>query len=190
MPQSKISLWAIPSTCWSIQFWPKNHRKHRKQVKLLIGKFVPLLPPLLDTVNNGLLFHVGTGGLAKSTFAKQIGIIHCRDFWGSCPSAPLPDTVIDNGAWFHLGTGESGKSTFIKQMRIIHGQGYSEDDRRGYSKLVYQNIFQAIQALSRAMEMLKIPFGKPHPNEVCFDMKVFYLFIVVVVETETLQWMT
>ena len=65
-----------------------------------------------------------------------------------------------------LGTGESGKSTFIKQMRIIHGQGYSEDDRRGYSKLVFQNIFQAIQALSRAMDMLKIQYGRPDPNEV------------------------
>lgn len=64
-----------------------------------------------------------------------------------------------------LGTGESGKSTFIKQMRIIHGQGYSEDDRRGYSKLVFQNIFQAIQALSRAMDMLKIQYGRPDPNE-------------------------
>jgi len=64
-----------------------------------------------------------------------------------------------------LGTGESGKSTFIKQMRIIHGQGYSEEDRRGYSKLVFQNIFQAIQALSRAMDMLKIPYAKPDPNE-------------------------
>ena len=56
------------------------------------------------------------------------------------------------------GTGESGKSTFIKQMRIIHGQGYTEDDRRGYTKLVYQNIFQAIQALCRAMKNLNIQF--------------------------------
>ena len=51
-------------------------------------------------------------------------------------------------------------------MRIIHGQGYSEEDRRGYSKLVFQNIFQAIQALSRAMDMLKISYDKPDPNEV------------------------
>ncbi|XP_046857586.1 guanine nucleotide-binding protein G(q) subunit alpha-like isoform X1 [Xenia sp. Carnegie-2017] len=58
-----------------------------------------------------------------------------------------------------LGTGESGKSTFIKQMRIIHGQGYSEDDRRGYIKLVYQNIFMAIHSLTRAMETLRIPFA-------------------------------
>ncbi|EDM12965.1 guanine nucleotide binding protein, alpha 14, isoform CRA_b [Rattus norvegicus] len=44
-----------------------------------------------------------------------------------------------------LGTGESGKSTFIKQMRIIHGSGYSDEDRKGFTKLVYQNIFTAMQ---------------------------------------------
>uniref|UniRef100_G1QQ17 Guanine nucleotide-binding protein subunit alpha-11 n=1 Tax=Nomascus leucogenys TaxID=61853 RepID=G1QQ17_NOMLE len=53
-------------------------------------------------------------------------------------------------------TGESGKSTFIKQMRIIHGAGYSEEDKRGFTKLVYQNIFTAMQAMIRAMETLKI----------------------------------
>uniref|UniRef100_A0A2K6JZI7 Guanine nucleotide-binding protein subunit alpha n=1 Tax=Rhinopithecus bieti TaxID=61621 RepID=A0A2K6JZI7_RHIBE len=55
-----------------------------------------------------------------------------------------------------LGTGESGKSTFIKQMRIIHGAGYSEEDKRSFTKLVYQNIFTAMQAMIRAMETLKI----------------------------------
>ncbi|XP_012878089.1 PREDICTED: guanine nucleotide-binding protein subunit alpha-11 [Dipodomys ordii] len=60
------------------------------------------------------------------------------------PATPLP------------GTGESGKSTFIKQMRIIHGAGYSEEDKRGFTKLVYQNIFTAMQAMIRAMETLKI----------------------------------
>ncbi|KAL2100371.1 hypothetical protein ACEWY4_004765 [Coilia grayii] len=57
-----------------------------------------------------------------------------------------------------LGTGESGKSTFIKQMRIIHGAGYSNEDRRGFTSLVYQNIFQNIKALIQAMETLKISF--------------------------------
>jgi hypothetical protein len=50
-------------------------------------------------------------------------------------------------------------------MRIIHGQGYSEDDRRGYIKLVYQNIFMAIHSLTRAMETLRIPYTNPS-NEV------------------------
>lgn len=57
-----------------------------------------------------------------------------------------------------LGTGESGKSTFIKQMRIIHGSGYSEDDKRGFIKLVYQNIFMAMNSMIRAMDTLKIPY--------------------------------
>lgn len=60
-------------------------------------------------------------------------------------------------------------------MRIIHGQGYSEEDRRGYSKLVFQNIFQAIQALSCAMDMLKIPFAKPDPNEVWLHDYLWWL---------------
>jgi hypothetical protein len=57
------------------------------------------------------------------------------------------------------GTGESGKSTFIKQMRIIHGSGYSDEDKRGFIKLVYQNIFMAMQSMIRAMDLLKIQYG-------------------------------
>ena len=63
------------------------------------------------------------------------------------------------------GTGESGKSTFIKQMRIIHGTGYSDDDKRGFIKIVYQNIFMAMHAMIRAMDTLKIAYHNPE-NEV------------------------
>jgi len=65
----------------------------------------------------------------------------------------------------HTGTGESGKSTFIKQMRIIHGSGYSDEDRRSFVKLVYQNIFMAMNSMIRAMETLKIQYRNPS-NEV------------------------
>lgn len=58
------------------------------------------------------------------------------------------------------GTGESGKSTFIKQMRIIHGSGYSDEDKRGFIKLVYQNIFMAMQSMIRAMDLLKIQYAE------------------------------
>ncbi|XP_045470878.1 guanine nucleotide-binding protein G(q) subunit alpha isoform X5 [Harmonia axyridis] len=59
-----------------------------------------------------------------------------------------------------LGTGESGKSTFIKQMRIIHGAGYSDEDKRGFIKLVYQNIFMAMQSMIKAMDLLKICYAE------------------------------
>lgn len=72
---------------------------------------------------------------------------------------------------FHLlGTGESGKSTFIKQMRIIHGQGYSDEDKRGYITLVYQNVITAMHMLTNAMDSLKIPYKDP-ANPVC----IFFL---------------
>ncbi|XP_036442167.1 guanine nucleotide-binding protein subunit alpha-11-like isoform X1 [Colossoma macropomum] len=58
-----------------------------------------------------------------------------------------------------LGTGESGKTTFIKQMRIIHGKGYSEEDRRTFAKLVFQNIFTAMKAMTGAMSALRIPYA-------------------------------
>lgn len=64
-----------------------------------------------------------------------------------------------------LGTGESGKSTFIKQMRIIHGTGYSEEDKRSFVKLVYQNIFMAMHSMIRAMDTLKIQY-RDKRNEV------------------------
>ncbi|XP_065103025.1 guanine nucleotide-binding protein subunit alpha-15-like [Paramisgurnus dabryanus] len=64
-----------------------------------------------------------------------------------------------------LGTGESGKTTFIKQMRIIHGNGFSEEERRAFAKLVYRNIFTVSKALTGAMTTLKIPYANPQ-NEV------------------------
>lgn len=45
-------------------------------------------------------------------------------------------------------------------MRIIHGSGYSDEDKRGFIKLVYQNIFMAMQSMIRAMELLKIQYGE------------------------------
>ncbi|XP_036594676.1 guanine nucleotide-binding protein subunit alpha-14 [Petaurus breviceps papuanus] len=64
-----------------------------------------------------------------------------------------------------LGTGESGKSTFIKQMRIIHGSGYSDEDRKGFTKLVYQNIFTAMQSMIRAMDTLHIQYVSEQNKE-------------------------
>lgn len=43
-------------------------------------------------------------------------------------------------------------------MRIIHGAGYSDEDKRGFIRLVYQNIFTSMQSMIRATETLKIPY--------------------------------
>ena len=64
-----------------------------------------------------------------------------------------------------LGTDEFGKRALIQQMKALQGQGYTEDHRRPYKKLVFQNIFQDIQALCQAMDTLQIPYESPHMNE-------------------------
>ena len=74
-----------------------------------------------------------------------------------------------------LGTGESGKSTFIKQMRIIHGSGYSEEDKRSHIKLVFQNIYMAMNSMIRAMEALRIPY-KLERNEVIYYYYFYYYY--------------
>ena len=58
------------------------------------------------------------------------------------------------------GTAEAGKSTFLKQMSIIHGAGYSDEDKRKHTKLVYQNIFLVMQSIVRAMDMLHISYAQ------------------------------
>lgn len=70
----------------------------------------------------------------------------------------------------YIGTGESGKSTFIKQMRIIHGGGYTDEDKRSYAKLVFQNIYTSMQTMVRAMGPLNIAFKDPK-NEVQKDQR-------------------
>ncbi|KAG1939703.1 guanine nucleotide-binding protein subunit alpha-14 [Pimephales promelas] len=73
--------------------------------------------------------------------------------------------VALEGAQKGGGTGESGKTTFMKQMRIIHGKDFSTDEKRSYTKLVFQNILQAMSAITEAMNTLKIPYSNPQ-NEV------------------------
>lgn len=46
-------------------------------------------------------------------------------------------------------------------MRIIHGAGYSEEDRKSFRPLVYQNIFVSMRTMIEAMDRLQIPFSWP-----------------------------
>lgn len=53
-------------------------------------------------------------------------------------------------------------------MRIIHGNGYSEEDKRQHIRLVYQNVFMAMQAMIRAMDTLDIQYGDSASEVSCF----------------------
>ena len=58
-------------------------------------------------------------------------------------------------------------------MRIIHGSGYSDEDKRSHIKLVYQNIFMAMNSMIRAMDTLKIPYKNPS-NDVGYIFCLIY----------------
>jgi len=46
-----------------------------------------------------------------------------------------------------LGAGGSGKSTLFKQLRYIYGDGLKEDQRKGYTQCVHNNIVVGIKTL-------------------------------------------
>lgn len=91
--------------------------------------------------------------------------------------------VVLYSKFVDAGTGESGKSTFIKQMRIINRDkkekvAYTDDDKRGFIKLVYQNIFMAMQTITQAMDKLEIQYGSPENtvNDVHWKKKTFVAY--------------
>lgn len=71
----------------------------------------------------------------------------------------IPYYIVRELKLLLLGCGESGKSTFIKQMRIIHGSGYSDEDKKGFCKLIYQNVFMSIQSIIKGLEQLGIEYN-------------------------------
>ena len=65
-------------------------------------------------------------------------------------------------------------------MRIIHGSGYSDEDKRTFIKLVYQNIYMAMNSMIRAMEALKIAY-RIEKNEVSRERErddLVFLFLL------------
>ena len=60
-------------------------------------------------------------------------------------------------------------------MRIIHGSGYSDEDKRGFIKLVFQNIFMAMQSMIRAMELLTIKYENPDSKVSIVHRLPYYL---------------
>jgi|Transcript_118250 GTPase SAR1 family protein len=49
-----------------------------------------------------------------------------------------------------LGAGESGKSTLFKQFKILYGVGFSDEDRRGWTPQIYNNVITSMKSLVQA----------------------------------------
>jgi G-protein alpha subunit len=65
------------------------------------------------------------------------------------------DIVVDKSQIIKtllLGTADSGKSTLMKQLVILHGEGFEDDERAAYKKLIYKNIKENAHHLYNALE--------------------------------------
>jgi GTPase SAR1 family protein len=51
-----------------------------------------------------------------------------------------------------LGAGESGKSTLFKQMISIYGNGFSLEDRKAFTIIIFANVIACMRALCEATE--------------------------------------
>lgn len=149
----------------------KDKRDARRELKLLLlGKFAGPSVVIWSGRHDGPVNGGAFGSFHHAARSTSCQISTYASLWPVCSVLPVPSqlchanhhlTSITLHSSLFQGTGESGKSTFIKQMRIIHGSGYSEEDKRGFIKLVYQNIFMAMQSMIKAMELLKISYKDP-----------------------------
>lgn len=55
-----------------------------------------------------------------------------------------------------LGAGECGKSTILKQMKILHTSGFTEEEEKEATQLVYKNTLDSIQSIIGAIKDLQI----------------------------------
>ncbi|PKU41058.1 guanine nucleotide-binding protein subunit hypothetical protein [Limosa lapponica baueri] len=141
----------------------KSHESRAVSCMFSHSSLTQLFLPCLKYVTTEVLPALLTGFLFELV---KLALSDMREASGISSQKPplqqLPTPLLSNTSPC---TGESGKSTFIKQMRIIHGSGYTEEDRKGFTKLVYQNIFTAMQAMIRAMDTLKIQYTSKENEE-------------------------
>ncbi|KAM9586743.1 guanine nucleotide-binding protein subunit alpha-14 isoform 2-T2 [Morphnus guianensis] len=72
-------------------------------------------------------------------------------------------------------------------MRIIHGSGYTEEDRKDFTKLVYQNVFTAMQVMIGAMDTLKIQYTSKENEESAQMIKEVEVDKVTVLERKQVE---
>ena len=73
-------------------------------------------------------------------------------------SQPSPDSMTER---------RQVKETNFSSQTDPPSVGYSDEDKKTYIKLVYQNIFMAMQSMIRAMDLLRIEYRDPSCQVSC-----------------------
>lgn len=64
-----------------------------------------------------------------------------------------------------LGAGESGKSTIFKQMKILYGLGFSEEEKREHTHVVYANVIFSMKTLIKNADMMGLEIAATESKE-------------------------
>ncbi|KAK7043975.1 Guanine nucleotide-binding protein alpha-2 subunit [Paramarasmius palmivorus] len=73
-----------------------------------------------------------------------------------------------------LGAGESGKSTIVKQMKIIHKNGFTADERKAYTQIVYSNVLESIHAIITMLRKHHLDVDLEYENRPLTDVIMDY----------------
>ncbi|KAJ8271095.1 hypothetical protein GJAV_G00122690 [Gymnothorax javanicus] len=60
-----------------------------------------------------------------------------------------------------LGFTKSGASTLLLQLKTIYGEGYSVQDRKTFTKMIFQRIFTEFKHLTNGMSSWNKPYSNP-----------------------------
>lgn len=63
-----------------------------------------------------------------------------------------------------LGAGESGKSTVLKQMKVLHQNGFTHQERKQYSQVIWADAIQSMRILIIQARKLQIPLDCDQPG--------------------------
>lgn len=74
-----------------------------------------------------------------------------------------------------LGAGESGKSTVLKQMKLLHKGGFTQQERRQYSNVIWADVIQSMKTLIIQGRKLKIPLDCDAPKSKLIPYKQIVL---------------
>lgn len=69
-----------------------------------------------------------------------------------------------------LGAGESGKSTIFKQMKILYGLGYTQEEKKEHTLVVYANVIHSMKTLLKAADTFGLEVSCPDSKAVVTDV--------------------
>lgn len=84
-----------------------------------------------------------------------------------------------------LGAGESGKSTVLKQMKVLHQNGFTHQERKQYTQVIWADSLQSMRVLIVQARKLQIPLNSDQPGSPLMPYKQSILRVNTLQQVDT-----